>query len=28
VHAPSSGDVVKVTDVAAMGGFAGASRLA
>ena len=28
VHAPSSGDVVKVTDVAAMGGFSGASRLA
>jgi cell wall-associated NlpC family hydrolase len=28
VHAPSSGDVVKVTDVAAMGSFSGASRLA
>jgi cell wall-associated NlpC family hydrolase len=28
VHAPSSGDVVKVTDLAAMGSFSGASRLA
>jgi cell wall-associated NlpC family hydrolase len=28
VHAPSSGDVVKVTDIDAMGGFSGASRLA
>jgi len=28
VHAPSSGDVVRVTDVAAMGGFSGAARLA
>jgi cell wall-associated NlpC family hydrolase len=28
VHAPTSGDVVKVTNVDAMGGFAGARRLA
>jgi cell wall-associated NlpC family hydrolase len=28
VHAPTSGDVVKVTNIDAMGGFAGARRLA
>jgi cell wall-associated NlpC family hydrolase len=28
VHAPTTGDVVKVTDVDAMGGFSGARRLA